>query len=343
MSRVNYNFDVIGISEHKILKDTHPAVNINLEGYNEFIYEPTETTHGGTGFYIKNGVDYVKRDDLQINSPSNFESMFIELQFPKKKNLIVGCIYRHPSSILSVHDFTNTYLDPILQKISSENKQCVLMGDFNINLLKADTNGTVGDFYNMMSSNFFTPFVLQPTRLKSKTLIDNIYFNSLEYRSHSGNLLIELSDHLIQFLILEGFIKERTLPEINLFKRDFSHFNEREFEQEVLNKVNWEHVCNIKENNPDQSCENFLLTLNNYLDVYAPYRKVTKKEYKLSLKPWICNEILRKCKKRDGILQMISKENDLIKKAALLSDYKKLRNEITQEKVRGKGILHIFF
>ena len=54
---------------------------------------------------------------------------------------------------------------------------------------------------NFYPSTFFTPFILQPTRLHSKTLIDNIFFNSLEYQSVSGNLLIEISDHLIQFLI----------------------------------------------------------------------------------------------------------------------------------------------
>ena len=40
-------------------------------------------------------------------------------------------------------------------------------------------------------------------------------------------MLIEISDHLIQFLILEGFIKKRSLPETNLFKRDFRNFNGR--------------------------------------------------------------------------------------------------------------------
>ena len=81
-------------------------------------------------------------------------------------------------------------------------------------------------FFNSLSSNFFTPYILQPTRLQAKTLIDNIFFNSLEYQSNSGNLLIEISDHLIQFLIIEGFVKERTFPEINLFKRDLSNFSE---------------------------------------------------------------------------------------------------------------------
>ena len=80
------------------------------------------------------------------------------------------------------------------------------MGDFNVDLMKSkDSNEN--DFYNNVSSYFFSPFVLQPTRLQSKTLIDNILFNSLEYKSNSGNLLIEISDHLIQILVLEGYTK----------------------------------------------------------------------------------------------------------------------------------------
>ena len=98
LSKLKYNFDVIWISEHKIFKDASPSNNINIPGYHEFIFEPTETSHGGTGFYIKDNIDYVIREDLQINSPSDFESMFIEIQFPKKKNLIIGCVCRHPTS-----------------------------------------------------------------------------------------------------------------------------------------------------------------------------------------------------------------------------------------------------
>ena len=42
------------------------------------------------------------------------------------------------------------------------------MGNFNIDLLKNDTNEDVNSFYDMMSP--------QPTRTKSKCLIDNIPF-----------------------------------------------------------------------------------------------------------------------------------------------------------------------
>ena len=48
------------------------------------------------------------------------------------------------------------------------------MGDFNIDLLKADTNDHVNTFYNNMTSPFFALYSLQPTRPKSKTVINNI-------------------------------------------------------------------------------------------------------------------------------------------------------------------------
>ena len=50
LSRLKIDFDVIGISEHKIGKDSRPSNNISLLGYDEFIFEPTGTTHGGAGF-----------------------------------------------------------------------------------------------------------------------------------------------------------------------------------------------------------------------------------------------------------------------------------------------------
>ena len=137
------------------------------------------------------------------------------------------------------------------------------MGDFNVDLLKSNGGS---EFYTNLSSHFFTPFVLQPTRLKAKTLIDNIFLNSLEFESNSGNVLLEISDHLIQFLILEGFVKERSLPESNIFKRDFSKFNEREFEEVVINNINWDETCKLHMNDANESFKSFYDTLTFHLN-----------------------------------------------------------------------------
>ena len=112
LSRLDYSFDVIGLSEHRIRKDQKPANNIDLQGYSEFTFEPTGIACGGTGFYINNKHKFLVRDDLSLNSPSNFEAMFIEIVLPDRKNLIVGCVYRHPSSEVALHDFNEQYIQP---------------------------------------------------------------------------------------------------------------------------------------------------------------------------------------------------------------------------------------
>ena len=95
------------------------------------------------------------------------------------------------------------------------------MGDFNVNLLKCNMNDAYDLFHNTFLSNNYLPYVLQPTRLESKTLIDNIFFNSNEYKSSSGNLLVEISDHLVQYLIIEDYFKKAKTPKKEVFKRDF--------------------------------------------------------------------------------------------------------------------------
>ena len=75
LSRLKHKFDIIGISEHKI--NSSPSNNIDLIGYNEFIFEPTETTHGahgGTVFLIKENINFIERNDIKLNSSGNFES-----------------------------------------------------------------------------------------------------------------------------------------------------------------------------------------------------------------------------------------------------------------------------
>ena len=98
----------------------------------------------------------------------------------------------------------------------------------------------------------------------------------------------------------------------------------------------WEEICNLEKKDPNSSCQNFFNGITYLLDEFAPYRKVTRNEYKLMLKPWISKEILQKCNKRDSILKSISREYDQDMKITLRNEYKKLRNEITQDKRNSK-------
>ena len=60
-SLLKTKFDVIGITEHKIIKGiTTPISNIDIPGYQLFVFDCSDTSHGGTGFYVKNTVVFTR-------------------------------------------------------------------------------------------------------------------------------------------------------------------------------------------------------------------------------------------------------------------------------------------
>ena len=65
--------------------------NLNLNNYS-FEFTPTETSAGGTLFYIANHLSHKCCNDLNINE---FESTFIGIVNSKKSNFLVAVIYRH--------------------------------------------------------------------------------------------------------------------------------------------------------------------------------------------------------------------------------------------------------
>ena len=81
------------------------------------------------------------------------------------------------------------------------------MGDFNVDLLKTELHQSSDNFLNTLGSYFFQPHIFQPTRVTdhSATLIDNIFFNSLEHFVISGNIVYDLTDHFPNFLIFDKF------------------------------------------------------------------------------------------------------------------------------------------
>ncbi len=128
-----------------------------------------------------------------------------------------GVIYRNPRGDPKI--FMN-YMDMAIEKIHQENKYCIIQGDFNLDLLKSESHQTQN--LNALNSLYFQPQILQPTRITdhSATLIDNIFFNSLDHFTISGNLVYDLSDHLPNFTIIT---KYDALPRSKEFyKRDFS-------------------------------------------------------------------------------------------------------------------------
>ena len=120
LSCTKKNFDIIAISEIRIIKQASLLNNLNLDNYC-FEFTPTETSACGTLLYIANHLSFKCRNDLNIYKKNELESTFIEIVNPKKSNILVGVIYRHPSMDLA--DFNCNYLNKLSENISKEQNQ----------------------------------------------------------------------------------------------------------------------------------------------------------------------------------------------------------------------------
>ena len=69
------------------------------------------------------------RNSLKIYQSEKLESVFIEIIKSNNRNIIVGCVYCHPS--MEVNEFNSLFLNDTLSEnlLSEKNKEIVLLGD----------------------------------------------------------------------------------------------------------------------------------------------------------------------------------------------------------------------
>ena len=328
------NFQVIGLSETKATVGSQNKTNLELPGY-KFHETPSHSSAGGVGIYVKSNLIANKRDDLCIND-EDFETVWIEIENPKAKNILCCCAYRHPNSDISKF---NDYFQMTLSNLAKENKLIAVMGDFNIDLLKYDSHTPSNDFVNMMFSYHFQPSILHPTRITdtSSTIIDNIYVNNAtESNIFAGNILSQISDHLPQSAILSENAPD--FKTSSYFAYDYKTFDEAKFLADY--KELDTSFLDDKSQHLNVKFNTFLLNLHDLINKHCPKKKLNKQALKLKTKPWINFRIKRMMKIRDALFRQFKSTKSPID----LKAYKQFRNRIVNEiRESKKNYYHHYF
>ena len=292
LSNLGHTFDVIALSEIWVDKnDKRKELIGNLEGYQKFLFTPGNSLKGGCGFFVKNGLKVLERKDFDISfsdDTNEYETKWIELVNQNDKNILIGVCYRHPRK-KSTDSFCQ-YLEKTLQKIAKKNTLTFIVGDFNYDLLKVDNDKFAATFLNTMMANSFQPCILEPTRLiagNRPTLIDNIFFNSIEKEVYSGNLMNKLSDHLPQFILVKG-IKHKP-SKANRKQKDFSSFDENMYKEDIRN-IN---LTIANDGSAESLYNEFHKQCIGVVDKHVPTVTLSAKDFSFKQKPWISPSIQR--------------------------------------------------
>lgn len=284
----SFSFDVIGISEiYKCCNDSR----LCLPGYHDLISRCREDgPRGGVGLFIKDALNYKIREDISVFIPHIFESLFIEIVNKSERNVIVGVIYRPNTEPHADMDIFSSNMEDIMDTIHNENnKQCMIMGDCNVDLLRFESHAKTNDFLEGIFSHGFIPVISKPTRVTTSTatLIDHMYSNLITSSYHSGIIINDVADHFGIFCIFQGKYK-RDKQAISKH-RSFKTENMIKFKN-MLKDTDFGDILNIE--CPDLAYDAFL---NKYLTAFDQSfplceRKVVTKYVKRE--PWFTSGLL---------------------------------------------------
>ncbi len=217
-----------------------------------------------------------------------------------------------------------------MKKISKENKEIYICGDFNIDLLKIDKGTYFLDFYNILNSYGILPSIIHPSRVveaQRPSLIDNIFTNNLKDDISSGNIHFTLSEHFSQFSSVNRGAVD--IKNIIMYGNDYSKFSDFSFRDDVSIQ-SW----NVTANDANILMSDFLWRLDGCVTRHAPLKKLNRKEVKRRLNPWMTNEVMKLIKIRDRLFERKKREPD---NSTVTDAYKRVRNKVSREIKKSKN------
>ena len=143
ISAMRFPPEIIAITETKL--QANRVFHSKLQGY--ICIRADSLT--GVAFLIKSTLNYQIRDDLKIFVPA-CENLWIEINHPDKKGIVIGVVYRHPQH--DHNEFQEAIQENIL-KINKSKKFFYACGDYNINLLQNDANHKIASYLNSVTSS----------------------------------------------------------------------------------------------------------------------------------------------------------------------------------------------
>ena len=280
----------IGLTETWLSHDSN--LPYSLDPYNFVFNNRQGRAGGGVALYLLKQFHYNVLRNISVSN-AFVETLFVEILIPGHKNIIIGVVYRPPNA--SVNDFLS-YLSDMLHNPIFNNKDCFVMGDFNINLLKQDTHISK-DFLNTFLSASYLPLITKPTRVanQSATLIDNIFSNVIPH-PNSHIILSDITDH---YPIMTHYIVSQTVNNGSYpLRRKITNENIARLDA-GLDYIDWSPIYDDED--VDTCYNTFCNILNEQLDLYIPLQR-DKNNYKKSPRlPWISKSLLRSINRKNNL------------------------------------------
>ncbi|XP_042079132.1 uncharacterized protein LOC121814946 [Haplochromis burtoni] len=242
-------FSIIAITETWFNVDK--GIDFCLNGYDLKYMNRLNKAGGGVAIYVHNSINYNVVTTMSMAIDGILECLTIEIMNEKKRNVIISCIYRTPSSSI---DTFNEWIEKTFASVNQ--KLLFICGDFNIDLLNPTRLKAIDDFTDTMYSLSLYPTITKPSRITSHsaTIIDNIFTNVMDFQINSGLLVCDITDHLPVFTLCDCDLKKID-TKIMIAKRTINEEAIHAFNFDLAQQ-DWSSV--YEESDVDKAYDNFL-------------------------------------------------------------------------------------
>ena len=297
------NFHIFGFSESRLTEHISDS-DMFVPGYNILRNDPKIQKETGLLVYVNKCVN-IKRIAYLENF--SIECIWLEISIKKTKPVLVGFIYRNPSELVDWIDRFERMMDAV----ANEMKETIILGDFNIDLLKPNKRWTQIYELNNLHQVIEFPTRVTPT---SKTLIDHIYVSDKNNIVETNVPACGSSDHFP--ICMTWSRKGVKLPKAGhktVTYRCFSKFDKDLF---LLDLMNSSLSLVYQFTDPEVALEVWHKI---FIDIYNKHAPFVTKRVRQTPKPqWLTDEIQNEIYLRDYLSKHGNKE-----------DYKKQRNKVT--------------
>lgn len=300
LSSLPHSLTAVGVTETWLTDIYHDSYI--LPGYNFIAKSRLEKSGGGVGIFLSDIFVYKERTDLSRMCPF-IECLIIEIVLPSKSNILVGCVYRPPNT--DVTKFNDEMLSILKLMNDEKNKLCLVMGDFNLDLMKSEVHAQTGEFLNNMQSHSFFPTIKNPTRIsdQSATLIDNIFINCVKEKFSSGIVYSDISDHLPIAIHLDLNIVKKRAP-VFIKKRLFDAKSIEHFLTHI-SCISWNQLIVAPLlDDPSVAYDCFFNIYRDAFDLHFP-EKIIKCSNKMTPKnEWMTKGLMKSCIKKSKLYKI---------------------------------------
>ena len=327
---------IISISE-TWLKSNDPTSFFSLQGYT-FISKPRKNNKrgGGVGLYVSNTLSFTTPVNLSNILDDVCEYCVIEVQNTQKSNVLIIGLYRPPDlNIALFNDKFPKFLQDLLGKSNRNNKKKILISaDWNLDLLKLNTDGKVNQLLNNMMSFGLLPTITVPTRIteRSMTLLDNIFMNYTQENFYTRAIYDDISDHLPVYINI-SYTETKNTVDSNCYSNNYimSEQNFQKF-QSFIKFEDWSvfDQKNLQQLTPNEAYINFInkfkVCFDNAFSVNKNKdKKKTCSDKKIS-QPWMTHSLIKSCRKKSRLLKIYKKTGTVISRI----NYIKYKNILKQ-------------